>query len=153
MLVSRDCGIGILGRDCGICGIYGNCGKLWNPPKISNLYFNRGSLFCCAYWVRRRVIFFRLKHKISPRRIFDYLPYVWGNLGAIGRLERRLWNSTNSTISRKFHNFSKIPQSILVFVECYDKVRHACLRVVAASFFLQSLKFSKVASEVATHER
>ena len=47
----------------------------------------------------------------------------------------------------------RIPQSILIFVECYDKVRHACLRVVAASFFLQALNFSKVASEVAIHER
>ena len=59
----------------------------------------------------------------------------------------------------EFHNFQEIPQfpqipqSILVFIEYYEKVRGACLYVVAANVFLHALNSSNVASETAIHNR
>ena len=49
----------------------------------------------------------------------------------------------------EFHKIREIPQIITVFSECYDTLCHARTRVVAASFFLQDLNFSNVASAAA----
>ena len=54
-------------------------------------------------------------------------------------------NSTNST------EIPQIPQITAVFGECYNRVRRAGLRVVAASLFLQDLNFFIVASAVTFH--
>ena len=75
------------------------------------------------------------------------------SLGAIQSLQRRLWNPTISVFFEKIPQFPKIPQSILLFDECYGKVGPARLCGVAISCFLQAVNFSSVASVVAVHRR